>query len=151
MGFAAADPPLDLSVKGLVDLRVLSAFVGSVGFDGNADVDARVGGVMSKPEFGGQIGLKDAEIAISEPRLVLSELTGPITMSGQTLLIENLRGSANGGNLALDGALQVEGLCDYRRRAQHPGAGGRPRDSQGAAQRGRCAHHLPSRSRRPRR
>ena len=110
VGFAAADPPLDLSVKGLVDLRVLSAFVGTLGFDGNADVDARVGGVMSKPEFGGQIGLKDAEIALSEPRLVLSELTGPITMSGQTLLIENVRGSANGGSLALDGALQVEGL-----------------------------------------
>ena len=110
VGFAAADPPLDLSVKGLVDLRVLSAFVGTLGFDGNADVDARVGGVMSKPEFGGQIALKDAEIAISEPRLVLSELTGPITMSGQTLLIENVRGSANGGSLALDGALQVEGL-----------------------------------------
>jgi outer membrane protein insertion porin family len=31
-------------------------------------------------------------------------------MSGQTLLIENVRGSANGGYIALDGALQVEGL-----------------------------------------
>ena len=111
VGFAAADPPLDLSVKGLVDLRVLSAFVGSLGFDGNANVDARVGGVVSKPEFGGQIVLDDAEIAIAEPRLVLSELTGPITMSGQTLLIENVRGSANGGSIALDGALQVEGLA----------------------------------------
>ncbi len=111
VGFAAADPPLDLSVKGLVDLRVLSAFVGSVGFDGNANVDARIGGVVSKPEFGGQIVLDDAEIAISEPRLVLEGLTGPITMSGQTLLIENVRGSANGGSIALDGALQVEGLA----------------------------------------
>lgn len=111
VGFAATDPPLDLSVKGLVDLRVLSAFVSSVGFDGSANVDARIGGVLSKPAFGGQIALDDAEIAIAEPRLVLSELTGPITMSGQTLLIENLRGSANGGNIALDGALQVEGLA----------------------------------------
>ena len=111
VGFAAADMPLDLSVKGLVDLRVLSAFVGSIGFDGNANVDARIGGVVSKPEFGGQIVLDDAEIAIAEPRLVLSELTGPITMSGQTLLIENVRGSANGGSIALDGALQVEGVA----------------------------------------
>ena len=110
VGFAAADPPLDLSVKGLVDLRVLSAFVSSVGFDGSANVDTRIGGVLSKPAFGGQIVLDDAEVAIAEPRLVLSELTGPITMSGQTLLIENLRGFANGGNIALDGALQVEGL-----------------------------------------
>ena len=30
VGFAADDPPLNLSVKGLVDLRVLSAFVSTL-------------------------------------------------------------------------------------------------------------------------
>ena len=110
VGFAATDPPLDLSVKGLVDLRVLSAFVSTIAFDGNADFDARIGGVMSKPSLGGQIGLVDAEIALAEPRLVLSELTGPITLLGQTILIENVRGEANGGQIALDGAFRFEGL-----------------------------------------
>ena len=76
MGVAAEDPPLDLSVKGLVDLRILSALTSAVAFDGNADVNTRIVGTVAKPLLDGRITLDGAEIAISEPRVVLSELTG---------------------------------------------------------------------------
>lgn len=106
-GLAAAGPPIDLSVQGLVDLRVLSAFAPTVAFDGTAEVDVRVGGVLSAPAFGGRVLLTAADVAVFEPRLVLSELSGPITLSGQTVTLENIRGFANGGTIALDGVLRI--------------------------------------------
>jgi hypothetical protein len=42
VGIAADDPPLDLSVKGLVDLRVLSALTSTIAFDGTANIDTRL-------------------------------------------------------------------------------------------------------------
>ena len=49
--------------------------------------------------------LQDAEVAIAEPRLVLSDLNGPIMLDGQRVVLDGIRGLANGGALALDGSL----------------------------------------------
>jgi len=111
VGVAAEDPPLDLSVKGIVDLRVLSALTSVVAFDGNADVNTRIEGTVAKPLFDGRITLDGAELAISEPRVVLSELTGAIVLDGQLAVFDGVRGLANGGALALDGSLEFEALA----------------------------------------
>jgi outer membrane protein assembly factor BamA/autotransporter translocation and assembly factor TamB len=110
VGFAAEDPPLDLSMRGLVDLRVLSALVGAVAFDGNANVNTLIEGTVSKPLLDGRIVLDDAEVAVAEPRLVLSELSGAIVLDGQLAIFDGVRGLANGGALALDGTIEFEGL-----------------------------------------
>jgi outer membrane protein assembly factor BamA/autotransporter translocation and assembly factor TamB len=110
IGVAAADPPLDLSLKGLVDLRILSALTSAVAFDGNANVDTVITGTAGNPSFDGRISLDGAEIALSEPRLVLSELTGAITLNGQRAVFDGVRGLANGGALALDGALEFAAM-----------------------------------------
>jgi len=111
IAFAETDPSLNLTAKGLVDLRILSAFTSAVAFDGNANVDAKVAGTVSKPLLDGNITLKDAEIAIAEPRLVLSELNGPIELRGNRAILSGIGGLANGGALALDGALEFEGTA----------------------------------------
>jgi len=110
VGIAAADPPLNLSVKGLVDLRVLSAFVSTVAFDGTANVNALIEGTVSKPLADGRIMLDDAEIAVAEPRVVLSELNGPIVLDGERVVFDDVRGLANGGALALDGTLEFSAM-----------------------------------------
>lgn len=110
VGFAAEDPPLDLSVQGLVDLRVLSAFVSTLAFDGNANLNTVIGGTVSRPLFNGEVGLRDAEVAIAEPRLVLSGLNGLILLDGQRVVLDGIRGLANGGTLSLDGSLQGSGV-----------------------------------------
>ena len=61
--------------------------------------------------------LDGAEIAIAEPRVVLSELTGPIVLDGQLAVFDGVRGLANGGALALDGSLEFDGAGAERRRA----------------------------------
>jgi outer membrane protein insertion porin family len=111
IGIAAEDPPLNLSAKGLVDLRVLSALVSAVAFDGTANVNTLIEGTVSRPLLDGRIDLKDAEVAVAEPRVVLSELTGPILLDGQLAIFDGVRGLANGGALALDGTLEFEGIA----------------------------------------
>ena len=111
IGIAAEDPPLNLSLKGLVDLRVLSALTSAVGFDGNANINTVIEGTIAKPLLDGQIMLDGAEIAISDPRVVLSDLNGPIVLDGQRAVFDGVRGLANGGALALDGTLEFEGLA----------------------------------------
>ena len=66
VGFAAEDPPLNLSVKGLVDLRVLSALTSAVAFDGNADVNTRIEGTVAKPLLDGRIMLEEEDEADTE-------------------------------------------------------------------------------------
>ena len=109
VGVAAEDPPLNLSLKGLVDLRVLSALVSTVAFDGNANINTLIEGTVSKPLFDGRIMLDDAEVAVSEPRVVLSELSGPIVLDGNLVIFDGVRGLANGGALALDGRFEFDG------------------------------------------
>ena len=111
VGLTAEDPPLNLSLKGLIDLRILSALTSAVAFDGNADVNTRIEGTAAKPLLDGRITLDGAEIALSEPRLVLSDLSGPIVLDGQLAVFDGVRGLANGGALALDGSLQFEALA----------------------------------------
>jgi outer membrane protein assembly factor BamA len=108
VGIAADDPTLDLSLKGLVDLRVLSAFTSTIAFDGTANVDTKIAGTVAKPSLDGRIVLDDGEIAIAEPRVVLSELSGPIVLSGQVVTLDGIRGLANGGSLSVDGSLEFE-------------------------------------------
>jgi len=110
VGIAAEDPPLDLSVKGLIDLRILSALTSTLAFDGNADVDTRIAGTIAKPLLDGRITLDGAEVAVADPRLVLSDLTGAIELQGTTAAFNGVRGLANGGALALDGSLELDGM-----------------------------------------
>ncbi|HEX4913191.1 MAG TPA: hypothetical protein VFV51_04495, partial [Vicinamibacterales bacterium] len=110
VGIAADDPPLNLSMRGLVDLRVLSAFVGAVAFDGNANINTRIEGTVARPLLDGRIVLDNAEIAIAEPRLVLSELSGEIVLDGQIAVFDGVKGLANGGGLAVDGTIEFEGM-----------------------------------------
>ncbi|HYE89079.1 MAG TPA: translocation/assembly module TamB domain-containing protein, partial [Vicinamibacterales bacterium] len=104
------DPALDLSLRGVIDLRILSALTSTVAFDGNADVNTRIDGTLAKPLLDGRITLDGAEIAVADPRLVLSELNGPIVLDGQLAIFDGVRGLANGGALALDGSIEFEGM-----------------------------------------
>lgn len=111
IGLSAEDPALDLSVKGLIDLRILSALTSTLAFHGDADVDTRIAGTLAKPLFDGRITLDGAEIAIADPRLVLSDLSGAIVLKGESVDFDGVRGLANGGALALDGSVEFAGMA----------------------------------------
>ena len=102
-------PTLDLRVSGIAVLRVLSAFVPTVAIDGTAEVDVRVAGTVAAPNLSGSIDLDSAEVALASPRLVISELSGPVTFEGARVELRGLSGSANGGLLVIDGGLVLVG------------------------------------------
>lgn len=102
-------PTLDLRLSGIAVLRVLSAFVPTVAIDGTAEVDVRVDGTVAAPSLSGSIDLDNAEVALASPRLVVSELSGPVTFEGTRVELRGLSGSANGGLLVIDGGLVLVG------------------------------------------
>src|SRR5690606_5220315 len=102
---------LDLQARGVAVLRALSAFMPTLGFDGTADVDVNVAGTTGAPDLSGTIDLKDAEIAVQSPRVVVSELTGPVALDGDRIELRGLTGSANGGALVVDGGFMLDGAA----------------------------------------
>ena len=110
IGISESDPSLNVSIQGLIDLRILSALTSVVAFDGTANVDTAIVGTVAKPLFNGRIALADAEIAVAEPRVVLSDLNGPITLRGNRAVFDGIRGLANGGSLAVDGSVEFDAM-----------------------------------------
>jgi outer membrane protein insertion porin family len=102
-------PALNLSIQGIAVLRALSAFVPSLGVDGTAKVDVGIGGSFSNPDLSGRIELAEAEIGLRTPRIVVSDLSGPITFNGNRITLNGLSGSANGGLLTIDGGIILRG------------------------------------------
>lgn len=107
---SSGTPAFDLTVDGIAALRVLSAFLSGVAVDGTADVDLRVGGTSVAPELSGSATLVNAEVALSNPRIVVSELSGRIELRSNRIELRGITGSANGGRLTIDGGAQLEGL-----------------------------------------
>ena len=105
---------LDLDVGGTVDLRIISAFAPTVATDGDAKLNVGIGGPLREPVFNGRIDVAGAELALREPRVVVSEVNGTIALDGQRVLFDSLRGSLNGGQLNLDGGFLLEGFVPTR-------------------------------------
>lgn len=101
---------LNLDLRGTADLRIISAFAPTVAADGEAKVNIGIGGPLAAPVFNGRIDVADTEVAVREPRVLISELNGTIALDGRRVLFDNLRGSLNGGQLTLDGGFLLEGF-----------------------------------------
>jgi len=106
---SSGSPALNVTVQGLAVLRVLSAFVPGVGIDGTAEVDLHVGGTPGAPDLSGSVTLVSTELALATPRLVISDLSGPITLGANRIELRGLTGSANGGSLTIDGGFVLAG------------------------------------------
>jgi outer membrane protein assembly complex protein YaeT len=101
---------LDFDLRGSADLQILSAFAPAVATAGRAELNVGIGGTPRAPVFNGRIDVADAEVAIREPRIVISELNGIIAMDGQRVVFDAFSGTANGGRLQLDGGFLLEGF-----------------------------------------
>jgi outer membrane protein assembly complex protein YaeT len=100
---------LDFEVRGDADLRVLSAFAPTVAVEGAAKVNIGIGGSPSSPVFSGRVDVADTEVLIREPRIVLADLDGTIAFDGQRVLFDSFSGTANGGELVVEGGFLLTG------------------------------------------
>ena len=104
------EPTADLTLTGVLDLRLLNAFTRAVAFSGNADLMAAVGGTLAAPRIDGVVEFDDAELRLSDPRLLVSDLGGALVFEGTEMRTRDLAGTANGGPVRLEGVLRFPGL-----------------------------------------
>lgn len=100
---------LDLAFAGDMDLRVLAAFAPTMVTDGAATVDIWASGVPSEAHLTGRLELKDASLAIRDPRILIGQVNGPIVWERGAISVDGVTGVANGGDLSLHGRLTLDG------------------------------------------
>ena len=103
-------PLADLTVTADLDLRAASAFISDAVTDGDAFLIANILGPVSDPDINGTLELTDAGIRMQEPQLIVSDMNGALLLTRDTIQFHELTGEANGGPLAVSGALDLIGL-----------------------------------------
>lgn len=105
---------LDVRVTGTPGLRPFSVLSPSMSMDGAATVDLRITGTPEAPRLHGRIDLDDAEAVMRDPRVIASDISGPILFDGDRVTLGE-RGSAltgflNGGDFEASGTARVLGV-----------------------------------------
>jgi len=106
----APSPLFDLALTGGLDLRIASAFAREISTGGRADLDLRVTGTAETPSLLGSLRFVNGELRLQEPRMIVAGLTGGIRFDGTRLITDNLRGTANGGPITIDGSIATNGF-----------------------------------------
>jgi len=100
---------IDISADGSVDLRALGAFLPQVTTAGRGAVAVRVTGTPAAPQVNGRIDLRDGELRVASPRMVVSDLAGSLLFSRDEVTVRDVYGQANGGTLSVLGTLKHSG------------------------------------------
>ena len=104
------DPLADLTVTADLDLRTASAFISGAVTEGNAFLIANILGPVGDPDVNGTLELTDAGFRMQEPQLIVSDVNGALLLTRDTIQFHEVTGEANGGPLAVSGALELIGL-----------------------------------------
>ncbi|MBL8138220.1 MAG: translocation/assembly module TamB domain-containing protein, partial [Acidobacteria bacterium] len=101
---------LDVTLTGTPGLRPFSVLSPSMAVDGAATLDLRVTGTPQAPLVNGRIDLDDAEVVMRDPRVIASDISGPILFEGDRVRLGNLKGFLNGGDVEASGTARVLGV-----------------------------------------
>ncbi len=104
------EPELNLTLTGTPGLRPFSVLAPSIAVDGAARLDLRITGTASAPYVDGRIDLDDAEIVMRDPRVIASDISGPILFERDRVTLGNLKGFLNGGDIEASGTARVLGV-----------------------------------------
>ena len=85
----AADPVLDVTANAALDLRLLNAFAPAARTAGRADAEIRLSGTAQAPALDGYLTVSDGETRVADPRLVVGDMTGTVTLAGDLLTLES--------------------------------------------------------------
>jgi autotransporter translocation and assembly factor TamB len=101
---------LNVTLTGTPGLRPFSVLSPAMAVDGAAVLDLKVTGTPQAPLVNGRIDLDDAEVVMRDPRVIASDITGPILFNGDRVTLGNLRGFLNGGDFEASGTARVLGV-----------------------------------------
>ena len=103
------EAPLDLSVQGALDLSLLAGVYAGLDTQGGIALEGRVTGSLANPDWQGVATLDDVSISHENLFLSLSSLSGNLFFEDDQVNLTGIRGSAGGGDVALEGSFSVEG------------------------------------------
>jgi outer membrane protein assembly complex protein YaeT len=101
---------LDAAVDGDLDLRMLGAFFPQLASGGRADLSLSIAGPLARPELDGLITLRESELRVRDPRVLVSQLEGRLVFTRDTLRVDGLQGLVNGGPLTVEGRVAFPDL-----------------------------------------
>jgi outer membrane protein assembly factor BamA/autotransporter translocation and assembly factor TamB len=123
MDVAAARPSVDLDVSGVLDLRVLAAFVRGAAAAGSADAALTLRGPVDDPVIVGRLEVADADLRLDSPRLAVSELEGTVRIDANRKVDVGLAGQLNTGTARVEGTLDLTALAAPTGTLQFTGRG----------------------------
>jgi len=118
-----ARPSIDAGVSGVLDLRVVSAFVTGVSSAGDAKVELAITGDLGSPEIVGQIAVSDGELQLDTPRFAASDLTGTVQIAAGRKATVSLAGLLNTGRAKVEGTVDLQDLAAPRGSLHFTGRG----------------------------
>ena len=101
---------LDVTLTGMPGLRPLSVLSPQLTLDGTATLDLHITGAVAEPRVTGSVYIADGEIVMRDPRVIASDIFGPIRFEGDRIVVSGLTGWLNGGSLEASGEVGVRGL-----------------------------------------
>ena len=118
---AAADGAVHVDITGdSVPLGLIPAPEDVVrDLHGYARADVQVTGTVESPRIDGLVTLRDGGFVVARTNTEIDSLSGPIRIDDGVVVIDELRGRAGGGSLALSGSARLTGdrMIDMRLRA----------------------------------
>jgi translocation and assembly module TamB len=110
--------PVNVALKGNLDLAILQKFNRSITSAGQIVLDASVRGTFRQPLLNGQIELRGSSFAYSEFPTGLWKANGFVLLSGNSAVIRNLSAEAGGGRVTLTGSASMNGILRFALQAR---------------------------------
>lgn len=108
----ATPAAMDLGLSGVLNLRVLGAFLPDIRPAGRAEVDFKVGGSFNDPTIVGRIRIAHGALQWDSPRFVASDLDGALQFAAGRKVSVSVAGALNTGSVRLDGTVDLGDLAN---------------------------------------
>jgi outer membrane protein assembly factor BamA len=102
----ARDPALAIDLTTTLDLRLLNALGAAASASGQAHGQVRLRGTVNDPTLDGGITVANGDWRMVTPRLIATDVNGAMRLSRDSLTLESLRATVNGGDTRIDGAFR---------------------------------------------
>jgi translocation and assembly module TamB len=113
--------PVDVAIKGNMDLAILEKLDRSFTSSGSIVLAATVRGTFAQPLLGGQVELRNSSFDSAGLPTGIWKANGVVLLNGDSAVIRNLSAEAGGGKIAFSGSATMHGALRFgvQARATH--------------------------------
>ena len=101
--------PVDVSIKGNMDLAILEQLDQSITSSGSIVLAATVRGTITQPQLGGQLELRESSFAYAGLPAGIWKANGVVLLNGDSAIIRNLAAEVGGGKVTIAGSASMNG------------------------------------------